>query len=165
MIQAEILRKGRKREAHVGLNDVAVTVGAFSRLVWFRTRVGGYHLGDLPADGIIVSTPTGSTAYCLAAGGPVIAPQVEALVVVPICPHTLSARPVVVLPDQRVEIEVPSLGPNEEVMATVDGQIGRALQSGDVVRVTQAARRARIVTLDGSFYEKLKTKLRWGVHA
>jgi len=71
----------------------------------------------------------------------------------------------VVLPKHRVEIEVPPLGPNEEVMVTADGQVGRALQSGDIVRVTQAPRRVRLVTLGDSFYERLKTKLRWGVHA
>ena len=168
MLQADILRGRRKRESLIGLNDLAVTIGGFSRLVRFRTRVAGFSLGELPADGIIVATPTGSTGYCLAAGGPVVSPQVDALVVAPICPHTLSARPLVVPPNHRVEIEVPPLGPNQEVMATVDGQVGRALQSGDVVRVSQAPRRARLVTLEGGpggFYDKLHRKLRWGVHA
>jgi len=165
MVQADIVRKGRKRETLIGLNDVAVTTGAFSRLVRFRARVAGDHLGDLPADGIIIATPTGSTGYCLAAGGPIVGPQIEALVVVPICPHTLSARPLVVSAKHRIEIEVPPLGRSQEVMATVDGQVGRALQSGDVVRVTQAPRRVRLVALGDSFYERLRTKLRWGVHA
>jgi NAD+ kinase len=126
-----------------------------------RTCVNGEHLATYLADGLIVSTPTGSTAYNLSAGGPILSPGVRALVITPICPHTLTARPVVVDSDDVATVEVAS--GVEGVLLTVDGQVGCPLRGGDVVRVRRAEEKALLVRLrTPSFYELLRQKFAWG---
>jgi len=159
MIQADILRKGRKVESHVGLNDVAVTVGAFSRLVWFRTFVGGYHLGDLPADGIIVSTPTGSTCYAMSVGAPILDPRLDALVIAPMAPFKFAGRPTVVPASSDIRLEV--IRPKPCVLV-VDGQEEVQMSGGDCVHFTVSESKARFVSFGRSFYTKTREKLMGG---
>lgn len=162
MVEGELVRRGERVQAFLGLNDVVVTKGAFSRLLRLEIQVGGEQLGVFLADGVIVATPTGSTAYSLSAGGPVVSPEVEALMVTPICAHTLSARPMVVPSGQEICVSVSSLGPGQEVMVTVDGQAGFALEREDTMRARRARIAAHIVQLTGpSFFAKVRTKLGW----
>jgi len=163
MLAAAITRGGRALSTLHGLNDLVITKGALSRLVRLSVTVNGQALGTFPADGIIVSTPAGSTAYSLSAGGPLVAPEVRVLVVTPICPHTLSMRPLVLPGEAALELGVGPLQSDQQFMATLDGQIGVPLEPGDLITVRQAPFSARLVTLGGpGFYQKLRTKLRWG---
>jgi NAD+ kinase len=126
-------------------------------------HIDGAYVCKYRADGLIVSTPTGSTAYSLSAGGPIVYPAVDAFVITPICPHTLSDRPLVV-PDS-VTVEVDFEGSDEPVYLTVDGQIGIELRGGDRVRVTKAPEKLKLVRAPKkTYYELLRSKLKWGEH-
>lgn len=161
MIEATVLRGGREIERYMGLNDAVITKGAFARLIFLQTRVDGEQVGTYPADGIIVSTPTGSTAYSLSAGGPVVTPELDLMLVTPICPHALWARPIVI--SSRCEVEVELLSDKGEVMLTIDGQHGLSLVKNDVVRITRAPYRVRFIRLKTrNFFRVLKQKLREG---
>jgi NAD+ kinase len=164
MLQARVLRKDEEAGSFLALNDVVVGKGAFSRLFRLRTDISGEPVSHFPADGIIVSTPTGSTGYSLSAGGPVVDPEVRVILVTPICAHALSARTLVVPPERVVEIALPDPR-SEEVNLTADGQEGCALGAGNRIEVRQAPFSARLVMLpDTSFYRKLRGKLGWGAH-
>jgi NAD+ kinase len=126
----------------------------------FAARVDGELVTRYGADGLILSTPTGSTAYSLSAGGPVVMPSVEAVIATPICPHTLSMRSLVVPPSAEIEIEM--LSCDEQTIVATDGHRAFALTTGDVVRVSMAETRARLVEMEEhSYYEILRTKMRW----
>ena len=143
------------------LNDAVITKSALARIVDLTYRIDGNLLADCRSDGLIISTPTGSTAYNLSAGGPILDPQLPVVVLTPICPHTLSLRPVVV-PDSSV-IEVTLETPREEVFLTLDGQEGVPLDQGDRVRVRRSQVKVRLVKTTGrSFYDGLRDKLHWG---
>ncbi len=162
MLQAVVLRERRKVASFLALNDIVVGKGAFSRLFRLKTSVSGEPLSYLPADGMIVATPTGSTGYSLSAGGPVVEPGVRAIILTPICAHTLSARTLVAPADRVVEMVLPDLR-GEEVNLTADGQEGFNLRTGDVVQVREAPFSARLVVPpDASFYGRLRGKLGWG---
>jgi len=123
--------------------------------------VNDEHLSTYPADGVIVATPTGSTAYSLSAGGPVVHPQVDVIIVTPICPHMLTARPVVVSGSAVVTVE--AIGATEDVSLSVDGQESHSLRTGERVIVRRAAARTRLVRRSApSFYSILRKKLAWG---
>ncbi len=161
MLTAEITGPSGVRQRCLALNDVVVTKAGVARLMRVATWVNEEHLSTYPADGVIVATPTGSTAYSLSAGGPIVHPQVDVLVVTPICPHTLTARPVVVSGGAVVAIE--PLDDAEDVRMSVDGQESFALRRGERVNVRQAETRTRLVRLrPPSFYSILRTKLAWG---
>jgi NAD+ kinase len=162
MLEAEVLRGGARAAAKIALNDIVVTKGAFSRLFRLRTSISGEAVSEFPADGMIVSTPTGCTGYSLSAGGPVMYPEVRALVVTPICAHTLSARPVIVPADRVVEISFPNLE-GGGVFLSADGQEDLSLSRRDRVRVREAPFCAKLVGWDDArFYAKLRGKLGWG---
>jgi NAD+ kinase len=162
MVEGEMMRDGTSCCTVLALNDIIIMRGALSRLLRLEIDVGSEQLGLFSADGVIVSTPTGSTAYSLSAGGPVISPDVEALIVTPVCAHTLSARPVVVPSGQEISVSVSEPQPGQEVMVAVDGQVGFALEPDDVMRVRKARVAAHIVQLGGpSFLVKVRTKLGW----
>jgi NAD+ kinase len=162
MLRAVIERDGHSRAEHYVLNDVTVTGGSLSRVVEFAVSVGGEFVARFHADGIIVSTPTGSTAYNLSAGGPIVHPAVHALVLNPIAPHTLTNRPVVIPASADVLVQPHPRGDGSEVYATFDGQAGERLDFSDTVRVQQAARPARLVRAGNrSYYQVLREKLRW----
>jgi NAD+ kinase len=159
-LAVRVLRGGREIDSGTALNDAVVTKGtALARMIELDVRVSGEHIALFRSDGLIVATPTGSTAYNLSAGGPVIEPMVEALVINPICPHTLSLRPLVVRADCAIEVELRA----EEATLTQDGQVGTSLAPGDVVHVARALHPARFVELaPRDHFETLRTKLGWG---
>ena len=122
MLEAEVLHSGKTSERHTALNDAVANKGALARMLDFDVSVDGEHVGRYRADGLIVATPTGSTAYSLAAGGPIIHPGLDAFVITPICPHMLTNRPLVIPDTSRVEISVAAS--DEAVYLTLDGQVG-----------------------------------------
>jgi NAD+ kinase len=143
------------------LNDVVLHKGGFARVLRLRLYVDDEEIGVLAADGIVLSTPTGSTAYSMSAGGPIVEPTVESIIVTPIAPHTLAARPLVLRPDAVIVVQ-PEDAP-EEVLVTVDGQVGASLGRGHVLTLRRAERPVRIVRFPGtSFVARLRRKLRWG---
>jgi NAD+ kinase len=164
MLDAQIIRSHEAVYRLAALNDVVLTKGAFSRLVRLRVSVDGEYLATFPADGLIISTTTGSTAYSLSAGGPVADPRVHVLLLTPICAHTLSARSLVISADDTVEVAIESvLATEQELAVTIDGQVGHHLESSDLLRVSRAPFAAKFVRLgESSFYERLRTKLLWG---
>jgi NAD+ kinase len=142
------------------LNDVVITKGAVARMIEFSILIDGENVATLKADGLIVSTPTGSTAYSLAAGGPIIHPQVPAVVLTPICPHTLTYRPLIIPSGSEVAIKLLTGG--EEVQLTLDGQRGASLVRGDTVRIRKAPVELELATSPRrSYYDLVKEKLSW----
>jgi NAD+ kinase len=161
MLNCRVERDGEEILCTDGLNDAVVSRTALSRLITIDFYVDGELVTTYRADGLIVATPTGSTAHSLAAGGPIVYPQMQALLVSPICPHTLSNRPLV-LPAGCEITMIPQDGA-EAPAITVDGQIARNLARGDVVRVSRAASSVRLIhTGRHSFFETLRDKLDWG---
>jgi len=142
------------------LNDVVIGKGALARMAEFDTRCSGHYVATYKADGIIVATPTGSTAYSLAANGPILFPTMRSVVLSPICPHTLTQRPIVVPDDQNLEIILMN---DSEVYLTLDGQRGVPLERGDRVQVKQSSHRVLLVRNPAiDFFGILRAKLRWG---
>ncbi len=162
LLKVELLREGRVVHTASALNDVVVNKGQLARLIEFEVLVDGEFVSSTRADGIIVATPTGSTAYALSAGGPILHPTLPALALVPICPHTLSNRPVAISSDSRVEIAMTNAS-NQNAYLTFDGQMGHALQDNDRIRVCRADDPVTLIhPSDRSHYDVLRTKLRWG---
>lgn len=150
-----------KDEEFFALNDTTFNMGSEARVIELSTYLNGEFLTRFTGDGLIVSTPTGSTAYSLAAGGPILDPRLEAIILTPICPHALSARPMLVPPNYTVTVEVGFKNP--PVILTTDGQERRPLETGEKVTFSKAERRARIVMpQDVSFFQILRHKMRWG---
>jgi len=141
------------------VNDAVLTQRSIARLLDLEARLDGAEIATYKADGLIISTPTGSTAYTLAAGGPVLTPDVQAMVMTPICPHTLTHRPLVFRPDARLEIRNASEGP---VTLTIDGQWGHTLASGASIEVRRAQQPLRIYRSPRGFFAILREKLSWG---
>lgn len=163
MLKATVTRKGEHIGTYYALNEAVVGKGPFARLLGLHTYVGGMFIVTYTADGIIVSTPTGSTAYSLSAGGPVVHPDVHVMVVTPICPHTLSARSLVIPDDEVVQIIGECGDEPSSMMLTIDGQLGEHLICDDKVEIGKAEFKARLVQIEAqSFYHKLQTRLRWG---
>jgi NAD+ kinase len=161
MLQAQVRRADHVVREPLALNDVVVTKSGYARLLRIRTDINDIHLATHRADGLIVATPTGSTAYSLSAGGPILHPDLDAIVLTPICAHTLNARAVVLSGTETVTIRVEPTGAPS--VLTVDGQEGHPLEPDDVVRVARAPCRARLVRLGRTgFYQLLRTKLSWG---
>lgn len=143
------------------LNDVVLHKGGFARVVRFGVHVDGEAIGALGADGVVISTPTGSTGYSLSAGGPVVVPTVESIIVTPVSPHTLAMRPLVLPPDVEVAVRAED-GP-EGLLVTVDGQVGTTFMAGETLRIRRAPTPVRIVRFPGtSFFVRLRHKLGWG---
>jgi len=148
-------------EIYYGLNDIVINKGALARIIQLGLTINGNYLGILRADGLIISTPTGSTAYSLAAGGPILAPGIPAIILTPICPHTLSFRPMVLPMEFKIKIELLTKG--EEVYLTVDGQRGKPLRSGDWVEVEEAEFSLSLISSPKrNYFQLLQEKLGWG---
>ncbi|OLC30751.1 MAG: hypothetical protein AUH31_04140 [Armatimonadetes bacterium 13_1_40CM_64_14] len=159
MLQAEA--DGIDADALLALNDVVVTTRGVARVLRLRVLVNGEHLASYPADGVIVATPTGSTAYSLSAGGPILHPKVDAVVITPISPHTFNARSVVVDRNDTVDVELTV--PSQDATVTVDGRVGLPIGETWRVRVRRARQTTRFIRLrSSSFYGILRTKLAWG---
>ena len=156
-----MLRAAAPKQSHVALNDVVFTRTALSRMIELSVSVGDQFVTAVKADGLIVATPTGSTAYNLAAGGPIVHPAMDALVLTPIAPHTLTNRPIVI-PAER-EVRVTSTSSNAgDVHVTMDGQTGFPLQEGDELTITRAEKPLRLVrATTRSYFEVLRQKLKW----
>ena len=160
MLFCALERDGRDVLSTCGLNDAVVGRTSLSRIMTLDVRVDGEPVATYRADGLIVATPVGSTAHSIAAGGPVVHPDMEALIVAPICPHTLSNRPLVLPAHQRVTIAPQECTPPPAL--TVDGQVNEGLQEGDLVRVERAQRPLRLIqTGRNTFFETLRSKLDW----
>ncbi len=162
LLRAVVHRKGRPDVTADVLNDVVITKAGPSRIIEVDVTVDGSFVSSFRADGIIVSSPTGSTAYNLAAGGPILHPTLPAVVITPICPHMLTNRPLVVSDEARVEVRLRA-GRDVEVYAALDGQETFAFSDGDHVAVTGSPRRLKLVKAPGrDYYTVLRTKLKWG---
>jgi NAD+ kinase len=161
-LDVEVERGGHAVERHLALNDAVIGKSALSRMIDLETRADGAFVTTYHSDGLIVATPTGSSAYSLSAGGPILLPEGESIVLTPICPHTLTQRPLV-LPDRyRIEILVLDTR-GGDVHLTVDGQVGIALEQGDRVTVVRSAHPARLlVSPHRSPFAVMREKLRWG---
>jgi NAD+ kinase len=160
-IEGELIRADEILTPFLALNDVVLNKGAIARILDFEVRVNGEKVSTYKSDGLIVSTPTGSTAYSLAAGGPIVTPSVEAFLITPICAHTLTHRPLVLPNTVKIEVTVKSL--REAAYLTVDGQVGIAANSEDVVRMRKADSYVELVRPPSTpYFEILQKKLKWG---
>lgn len=161
MLDVEILRRGKSVEKHTLLNDAVMNKGTLARIIDMETWVDGDYLTTFKADGLIVSTPTGSTGYNLAAGGPIIYPGINSLVITPICPHMLTNRPLIVPSSSTVAIDINFA--DDVVFFTGDGQVGANLEPGDRVEVRQSSARTQLIkSPTRDYFEILRTKLSWG---
>ncbi|MDD5285720.1 MAG: NAD(+)/NADH kinase [Desulfuromonadaceae bacterium] len=162
MLMVTLLRERKPSEIHHVLNDVVINKGALARIVDLETRINRKFLTTYKADGLIVATPTGSTGYSLSAGGPIIQPQMSCIVITPICPHTLTNRPIVVTDESIISVTITSSF-DEKVYLTLDGQVGIELQEGDSVEVRKALNKTSLVmSRSRDYFELLRTKLKWG---
>jgi NAD+ kinase len=162
MLRSTIVRPSGATSSEIAVNDVVVNKGARSRLIDLSIWVGEGLVSTVRADGLIVATPTGSTAYNLAAGGPIVQPNVDALVLTPIAPHTLTNRPIVIPSSSTVRVK-PVMDERDEVFVTFDGQAGCELHAGDEIRVCKASEPMRLVrAATRSYFEVLREKLNWG---
>ena len=160
MLEAIIYRDKRKIGTSLALNDFVISKVALSRLVNLKTFVSGEFITTYSADGLIISTPTGSTAYSLSAGGPIVQPNLGIIILSPICAHTLAVRPLIISENDVVEVILEH--PSSKVMLTVDGQIGFDLKDKDIIRVKKASCQAKLIRLEEkAFFEILQTKLGW----
>lgn len=162
MLRATTTRNGSLFAQAIALNDAVITKTARSRMIDLSVYVGDEFVTRVKADGLIIATPTGSTAYNLAAGGPIVQPTVDALLLTPIAPHTLTNRPVVIPSTSPVRVH-PNMEERDEVFLTFDGQQGFQLQNGDEVTVRRADKPLRLIKASTrSYFEVLRTKLKWG---
>ncbi|MCE9612008.1 MAG: NAD(+)/NADH kinase [Chthoniobacter sp.] len=160
LLEVQVVRGGQAGTRHVALNDAVISRGELSRLIKLNVAVDGATLSEYNADGLIVATPTGSTAYSLSAGGPVLTPESGVLVVTPICPHVLTLRPVIVGARSRIEI-TPAPG-QPDIFMSLDGRDFDRIRAGDLIRITEAPQRLPLAMLPGtSFFEVLRQKLKW----
>lgn len=163
MLRARIDRHGEHVAHSTVLNDVVVSKGTLARMITMEIMIDGQFVTKLRGDGLIVSTPTGSTAYSLSADGPIVHPSVQALLVTPICPHTLSHRPLLV--ESKAALEVVLTSEEDGAMATFDGQVGVSLVHGDCVAIRASDHRTKLIRFpEWSYYEVLREKLKWGGH-
>ncbi|MCR4425475.1 MAG: NAD(+)/NADH kinase [Firmicutes bacterium] len=159
MVEASVVRAGQEITTLAGLNDIVISKGAFARIIRLGIDVNDEHFGTFPADGVIISSPTGSTAYSLSAGGPIVSPTIDVLIITPICPHTLFSRSLVIAGSDQVRVVVEA--PHEEVAVTVDGQVGYEIQSGDVILVRRSFEKTRFIRLrKRGFYGILRERLK-----
>ena len=160
MLSGYIHRNGKKTGRFYCLNDVVISKKLFARLVELEMFINEEYVIQYAADGLIISTSTGSTAYSLSAGGPIIYPDIKTIIITPICPHTLSARTLVVHHNDHIKIIIRSK--EEEVMLTIDGQQGFDLEENDVIEIYKSRYKTQLVTFPGkSFYSILRRKLKW----
>jgi NAD+ kinase len=161
MLDAEIQRKGEPSEVQCALNDAVANKGERARMLDFDVHVDGHHVGRYRADGLIVATPTGSTAYSLAAGGPIVEPSLDAFIITPICPHMLTNRPLVIPATSQIDLDFTAA--EKPLFVTLDGQISLELEPTDRVRITKSAKRVALVRPPNkSYFQILRNKLRWG---
>jgi NAD+ kinase len=160
MVHCEVFRKDSQLASFEALNDIVVGKGTVSRLNHCDVYIDGEFVSVYKADSLIVSTPTGSTAYCLAAGGPILMPSVAALVVTPVAAHSLTHRPLVVPDTSKIDIVV-NTG-REEAYLSIDGQVGMPMFDGDRVACRKSEEQVKLLRIQGTFFDVLRAKLKWG---
>lgn len=161
MLSATMERAGEVVMQSTALNDVVISKGTLARMIETQVGISGQFVTNLRGDGLIVSTPTGSTGYALSAGGPIVSPAASAFMLAPICPHTLTHRPLIV--PSTVSISISLSSKDAGAMVTLDGQEGMAMQKGDVVIVTASDHRTHLIRFpERTYYETLRLKLKWG---
>ncbi len=161
MLHARILRGGRVIGESDALNDVVIHKWHIARMIEMETTINGLFLNSLRADGLIVSTPTGSTAYALSGGGPILHPALQAIVLVPICPHTLSNRPIVLECHSKIDVTIHG-NQNSDAQVTFDGQVNFTLDAGDIIQIRQKENRLRLLHPAGhDHFDTMRKKLRW----
>jgi NAD+ kinase len=161
MLHSELWRESNLFAEHEALNDVVVAKGAIARMGNYRVKIDGALAAVFKADGVIISTPTGSTAYSLAANGPILVPNVDALIIAPVCPHLLTLRPIVVRGDADISISLDGIP--EQTYLTVDGQEAILMMVGDELRCRRSQYSVKLVRLGpGGFFDVLRAKLKWG---
>jgi len=161
VFNAAVIRRGERIAEFIVLNDAVINKGALARIIDLETTINGEYLTTFKSDGLIISTPTGSTAYNLSAGGPIVYPLLHCIIITPICPHTLTNRPIVI-PDD-VEIRAVLKTRQQEVILTLDGQQGFSLEFEDVVEVRKAEGRILLIKSPyRHYFEVLREKLKWG---
>src|SRR5262249_7489965 len=161
MMDIDVARNNRPIAAYRALNDVVINKGTISRMIELETRVDRQYVSRFRADGLIVATPTGSTAYNLSAGGPIVFPTMSAMILTPICSHTLTNRPIVLPPGVKVEILL--VAASDDVQVTVDGQVGMKLEANDKITVEKSAIAVKLVApADKNYFDVLWGKLKWG---
>ncbi len=160
MLEASIFRDKKKIETSLALNDIVISERGSPRIINLKTFVSEEFVTTYSADGLVISTPTGSTAYSLSAGGPVVHPNLDVIVLSPICAHTLAVRPLII--SQADEIKVIIEPPSDKVLLTVDGQIGFQLEKKDIIRVKKSSQEATLIRLkERFFFQRLQSKLGW----
>jgi NAD+ kinase len=143
------------------MNDVVVNKGALARIVDLETYINHTYIATFKSDGLIISTPTGSTAYALSAGGPILYPTLNSIILAPICPHTLTNRPIV-MPD-TITVEIVLKSSTEDVFLTLDGQVGFSLRQEDVVEIKKSEHKTKLfIPCERDYFQILRTKLKWG---
>ncbi len=161
MLCGRIVREGEKIAEYTVLNDVVINKGALARIIDLEALINGVYVTTFKADGLIISTPTGSTAYSLSAGGPILYPTLNSIVLTPICSHTLTNRPIVLPDDFKVEITLKTL--SEDVYLTLDGQVGFSLRKDDVIEIIKSPFKTRLlIPCERDYFKVLRTKLKWG---
>ncbi|MBP2071733.1 NAD(+)/NADH kinase [Thermoanaerobacterium butyriciformans] len=158
MLEASVVKDNMEVVNFIALNDIVVTRGSFSRMVKLKVFVNEQYVNTYLADGIIISSPTGSTAYSLSAGGPIVYPNLELFVITPICPHTLHSRSIIVSEKDRIKLVI--VGENQDVMITTDGQQGYKLDSGDNIYIRKSNKYTNLIRLKNTnFFDLLRSKL------
>ena len=160
MLSCSLVRASGAVATHIALNDIVISKSAIARLNHFELFVDKEFVSSYRADAVIIATPTGSTAYSLGAGGPILKPDVDAFVITPVSPHGLTHRPVVVRDSVTIEIQIET--GEEEAYMSVDGQVGMPVRDGDSVRCVRAEHAAKLLRFRKTFFEVLSTKLKWG---
>ncbi|MDH4232296.1 MAG: NAD(+)/NADH kinase [Nitrospirota bacterium] len=161
MLTAAIYRNGNRITEYTVLNDIVINKGALARIIDLETNINNKYVTTYKADGLIISTPTGSTAYSLSAGGPILYPTLDSIVLTPICSHTLTNRPIVLPETSKIEIIIKSL--SEDVFLTLDGQVGFSLRMDDVVEISKSPFKTKLmVPIERDYFQVLRTKLKWG---
>ncbi|MBA7481101.1 NAD kinase [subsurface metagenome] len=161
LLRAQVVRKGKTVGGFLALNDVVVKNGVTARVIKLRLEVNNQYVATYVGDGLIISTPTGSTAYSLAASGPIVHPDLALIILSPICPHTLALRPLIISSKDTIKIRVET--DHDEVILTMDGQENIPLKLGDLVQVRKAKERLKLIVPEKkSYYQVLRTKMKWG---
>lgn len=161
MLSVEHFRDGKPLEKGRILNDVVVNKAALARIIEIDVQLNGLYVNSFRADGLIISTPTGSTAYNLSAGGPIVFPSMNAVIITPICPFTLTNRPIVVPDDAVIELSLKDV--NEGVILTLDGQIGYSIEAGDSVQIRKSRTTLNLLQPPNrNYFDVLRNKLKWG---
>ncbi len=161
MLHTQIFRNDNQVASYLALNDIVFNKGALARIIDLETYINGRYVTTYKADGLIVSTPTGSTAYSLSAGGPILYPTLDSILVTPICSHTLTNRPIVLPQDFKIKVVLKTL--SEDVYLTVDGQEGFSLRMDDAIEIVKSRSKARLLLpKERDYFDILRTKLKWG---